>query len=134
MAICALGDTLGGRSASNCRHLSVVPSHARPIPRLVLPQARRFQLAVEPAAAGSSRRRSIAARIGLIRIVADIGPLDGAEMTTISNTAGAASVPEALCDVKESKPPKPLSKGNRWSILSVLFAQRFTTGRKAMGR
>jgi len=39
-----------------------------------------------------------------------------------------------LCFVKESKPPKPLSKGNRWSILTVLFAQRFTTGRKAMGR
>ena len=41
---------------------------------------------------------------------------------------------EALCYVKETKPPKPLSKENRRSILSVLFAQRFTTGRKAMGR
>ncbi len=39
-----------------------------------------------------------------------------------------------LCNVKESQPQIVLSKRNRRSILTVLFAQRFITGRKAMGR
>jgi len=47
---------------------------------------------------------------------------------------GHAARDEALCFVKETKPLKLLSKENRRSILTVLFAQRFTTGRKAMGR
>ena len=47
---------------------------------------------------------------------------------------GVVWSPPALCFVKETKPPLVLSKVNKRSILTGLFAQRFTTGRKAMGR
>ena len=70
-------------------------------------------------------------RPGDHRVASRIGRPDS-EASTSRRSRARPSKP--LCFVKESQPPKPLSKANRRSILTVLFAQRFTTGRKAMGR
>ena len=76
-----------------------------------------------------ARRRPARARSPSTR---SSSPGGGARSVGRRSALKQASKP--LCNVKETKPPKVLSKRNRRSILTVLFAQRFTTGRKAMGR
>ena len=159
---CAYSGTLGGRypPAGGCP--SVEPARAQPFRALMLVHVGRFQLAAARTAeravgvqdstrrppAGNLRvQRRIRRPIPSSRRVSERGtsvraPLSAGNRRSraqISSRGRAnrrthASAPKALCDVKETKPLKPLSKGNRRSILSVLFAQRFTTGRKAMGR
>ena len=60
--------------------------------------------------------------------------ISGASEPAAFGRIGLLSAAKALCNVKETKPQEVLSKRNRRSILTVLFAQRFTTDRKAMGR
>ena len=57
-----------------------------------------------------------------------------ARRRTLGITRANRQERKPLCFVKESKPRKPLSKENRRSILGCCSHQRFTTGRKAMGR